>query len=230
MTLLMTMLPFYLIGNFHCLGMCGPLTMMLSAHRYRFFYFAGRLVSFTLAGTIAGEIGAVLSLFFQYYHISAVVSLIFGSIILLTGAYGLLGRSYPGQQILAKFTAKANGSIALLMLRDRPLATFLFGFLTLMLPCGQSLVVFSTCALSGSLWIGMLNGFAFALLTSPSLFLAMQAHTMLGKSKGFYQTAGHFFALIVGVIALCRGFAEFNWLPHMTVSLPFSESAHFVLF
>jgi sulfite exporter TauE/SafE len=67
MTLLLAMLPYYLLGNLHCLGMCGPLTMMLGAHRFRYFYFAGRLFSFTLAGGIAGELGAVLNVFFNQF-------------------------------------------------------------------------------------------------------------------------------------------------------------------
>jgi uncharacterized protein len=230
MTLLAAMLPYYLLGNFHCLGMCGPLTMMLSAHRFRYFYFAGRLFAFTLAGATAGEVGAVLNIFFHRYHISATASLLFGSIILMTGLYGLIGKSYPGQATFAKFAAKANGPIALLMLRDQPLATFLFGFFTIALPCGQSLVVFSACALSGSLWIGMLNGFAFALLTSPALFFAMHAHALLGGAKQYYQSAGHVIALLVGVIALCRGFAELNWLPHVAISIPYFDGAHFVLY
>lgn len=230
MTLLIAMLPFYLLGNLHCLGMCGPLAMMLGAHRFRFFYFAGRLFSFTVAGALAGEAGAVLNVFLNYYHLSAGASLLFGALIFGTGFLGLLGRSFPGQSAIAKLMARANGSLSLLILRDQPLATFLFGFLTIALPCGQSLVVFSACALSGSLLIGLLNGFAFALLTSPALFFAMHAHALLGSAKRYYQSATNLIALAVGIIALCRGFAELDLLPHIKFSLPFAEAYHLVIF
>lgn len=230
MALLIGMLPFYLLGNLHCLGMCGPLVMMIGAHRYRYYYFFGRIFSFTLAGTLAGEAGAVLNVILNAYHVSAAASLLFGSIILLIGLFGLLGRAYPGQAPVAAFMAKANHSLALLMLRDQPLATFLFGFMTIALPCGQSLVVFSACALSGSALTGMLNGFAFALLTSPALFFAMRAHALLGSAKKYYQTITNAIALVVGTIALCRGFAELGLLPHVSLPLPFADVLHLVLF
>lgn len=232
MTLLLAMLPYYLLGNLHCLGMCGPLAMMLGAHRYRYFYFVGRLLSFTLAGGIAGELGAVLNVLFNQFYISAASTLLFGTTILAIGLVNLLGSSFPGQRWIAKIMAKANGPLSLLMLRDQPLATFLFGFLAIALPCGQSLIVFSACALSGSLAIGLLNGFAFALLTSPSLFFAMHAHSLLGNAKKYWISVGNFLAIAVGTIAICRGLAELNLLSHLglSVPLPFAETFHFVLF
>ena len=57
MTLLLTMLPLYLFGNVHCLGMCGPLVMLIGQHHFRYFYFVGRTLSFTLAGGLAGAAG-----------------------------------------------------------------------------------------------------------------------------------------------------------------------------
>jgi sulfite exporter TauE/SafE len=146
------------------------------------------------------------------------------------GFVSLLGRSYPGQAWIAKIMSKANAPLSLLMLRDQPLATFLFGFLAIALPCGQSLVVFSACALSGNLAVGLLNGFAFALLTSPSLFFAMHAHAFLGNRKKYWISAGNYLAIAVGAIAICRGLAELNLLPHLGLSLPFAETLHFVIY
>ena len=57
MSLFFTLLPVYLFGNIHCAGMCGPLMMLLAKNRYRWAYFAGRLVSYTLAGLLSAEIG-----------------------------------------------------------------------------------------------------------------------------------------------------------------------------
>ena len=62
MSLLITMLPLYLLGNLHCIGMCGPLVMLLGQQRCRAFYFLGRTLSFTLAGLLAGALGSVLQL------------------------------------------------------------------------------------------------------------------------------------------------------------------------
>jgi len=230
MSLMIAMLPLYIFGNLHCLGMCGPLVMMIGHHRYRYFYFLGRLLSFTLAGGIAGGVGAVAGVFFNRYHIGQSTSLFFGALLLLLGIYTLLGWSYPGHAWLGRRLAGVNQTLSLLMLRDRIWPTFMFGFFTLALPCGQTLIVFSACALSGDFYVGLLNGFAFALLTSPSLFLAMQAHLFLRQLKPYYQSVVGISALFVGGISILRGLAESGIISHWVI-YPFgSHEYHLAIF
>ena len=230
MSLLLAMLPIYLFGNLHCIGMCGPLVMMIGQHRYRYFYFLGRLTSFTLAGMIAGEVGAVMDLFLKEYHIPALTSFLFGSFILAVGIYSLLGLQYPGHHWLAKRLAPFNHTLSTLMLRDQAWPSFLFGFFTVALPCGQTLVVFSAGALAGSLWVGFINGFAFALLTSPSLLIAMNAHTLMQKARRHYNTILGVCSIIIGVLALCRGFAEVDLMPHWILNPNSPPHYHIVIF
>ena len=143
MTLFLTMLPVYLFGNLHCLGMCGPLVAMIGRHRFRNYYFVGRLLSFSVAGWIAGAIGAVITAALAYYHVSAITSFLFGGVILIAALASLLNRPFPALQTFSGIGQK----LSLLMLRDRRWPTFLFGFFTLALPCGQTIIVFSACAL-----------------------------------------------------------------------------------
>ncbi len=208
MTLFLTLFfPYYLLGNLHCAGMCGPLVLMIGQHRCRYWYFLGRAFSFTLTGMAAGESGAVLNLLLHQYHIPAAANMVFGAVILLVGCYSLAGKQYPGHLWLSKRLGGANQRLSLLMLRDRAWPTFLFGFFTIALPCGQTLVVFSACALSGDLWVGMGNGLAFALLTSPSLFFAMHAHLLFRRLKPHYNTILGVCSLAIGVFTLYKGFA-----------------------
>lgn len=230
MALLLTMLPLYLFGNLHCLGMCGPLVMMIGQHRYRYFYFLGRTLSFTLAGLAAGAIGAVAGAFFKYYHLAEATSFLFGGILIALGFFTLTGRSYPGHAWLSKRLARTNQTLSLLLLRDRAWPSFLFGFFTLALPCGQTLIVFSACALSGDPYVGFLNGFAFAILTSPSLFLAMQAHAVLRRARHYYQAVIGLSALLVGSLAMLRGFAEMGWISHWVLNADAPVHYHLVIF
>jgi uncharacterized protein len=230
MTLLLTMLPIYLFGNLHCFGMCGPLVMMIGQHHYRYFYFLGRVLAFTLTGMMAGEAGAVLQYFLNQYHISAVTSFTFGGAIFLIGGYHLLGWQYPGYQWFAKRLAKVNHSLSLLMLRDRAWPAFLFGFFTITLPCGQTVIVFSACALTGDLYAGMLNGFVFAILTSPSLFLAMKAHGIFRSAKRYHNTVIGISALIIGTIAILRGLADMNLMSHWVLNPQSPPHYHIVIF
>lgn len=230
MSLLLAMLPIYLFGNLHCLGMCGPLVMMIGRHRYRYFYFLGRTLSFTLAGTIAGAIGAVAHLFFKQYHLAEATSFFFGAILLVLGYSTLVGWHYPGYHWLAKRLAFLSQHLSLLMLRDKAWPAFLFGFFTLALPCGQTLIVFSACALSGEMSVGFINGLAFALLTSPSLILAMHAHTFLHRAKSYYHTVIGISAIVVGSLAILRAFAEMDVISHWILNPNSSHLYHLVIF
>lgn len=230
MSLFLTMLPIYIFGNLHCIGMCGPLVMMLGQHRFRYFYLAGRTLSFSLAGMIAGEVGAVLNIVLREHHIPVITSFLFGGIILMLGIFSIVGWQYPGQKWLSQRLSRTNQNLSLLILRDRAWPTFLFGFFTIALPCGQTLIVFSACALSGDLWVGLGNGFAFALLTSPSLLFAMHAHNILKSLKPHYNKILGYCAMTVGVLALCRGFAEVDLIDHWVLNPGALPQYHIVIF
>ena len=226
MTLFLAMLPVYVFGNLHCIGMCGPLVAMIGKHRFRNYYFFGRLLSFTLAGWIAGALGAVVTAALAYYHVSAIASFLFGGMILVAAFASLWNRPFPGLHILAGPSQK----LSLLMLRDRRWPTFLFGFFTLALPCGQTIIVYSACALSGDPGVGLTNGFLFALITSPALFCAMHAWKLVGGLKQHYNTAMGLAGLFVGGLALCRGLAELEVIPHLVLNPASPAAYHLVIF
>lgn len=226
MSLFLTMLPFYLLGNLHCIGMCGPLVLMLGQHRYRFFYFFGRTFSFTLAGMAAGEAGAIFNLLLRHYHIPAVASFLFGGAILLIGIYSLIGLSNPSTEWLGRRFAGLNRFLSLLILRDRAWPIFWFGFFTIILPCGQTVIVFSACALAADAWIGFWNGLAFALLTTPSLLFALRMHQWLGVLKPHYNKVLGCCAVLVGTLAICRGLAELNLIDHWVLN----QDYHIVIY
>jgi len=224
------MLPIYIFGNLHCIGMCGPLVMMIGKHRYRNFYFVGRTLSFTLAGMIAGGLGSVLNVLIRDFHIPAITSFLFGGLILLIGISYLFGLSLPGGGVVAKILQPINKKLTPLIMKDEPLATFLFGFMTIFLPCGQTVIVYSACALYGDALVGTVNGLAFALITSPSLFLAMQAHALLQKVRIHYNILIGVSAIIVGGLALCRGCAELNLISHWILNPNSAPEYHLVMF
>ena len=215
------MLPLYLLGNLHCMGMCGPLVMMIGQHRYRHLYFLGRLLGFTAAGLLAGGAGPLVNATLQRLHISAAAALLFGALLILLGTLQLtrLKLTLPGLSWI-------NQRLATLMLRDRPETTLLFGLSTILLPCGQSLIVFTACALSGSWATGLINGAAFALLTSPALYFAMRARQLLAKFRGRADLIMGALAVIVGILSICRGLAETEVIPHLILS----PKSHLVLY
>lgn len=225
MGLLIAMLPVYLIGNFHCLGMCGPLAVMLAKHDYRFCYFLGRLSSYTLAGGLAGGAGTLLNVLLKEFHISEAATFSFG-IFLIGYGFSLLFNWSFFRFPFPKKIAHLSASFSVLMLQNRALPSFLFGFFTVFLPCGQTLLVFSACALSGDVFTGLLNGFFFALLTSPSLFIAMQANSFLNGAKQHYNSLLGLFSVAIGFISLLRGLAELDLINHFVLN----HDLHIVIF
>lgn len=226
MSLLLAMLPFYLLGNLHCMGMCGPMVMMIGQHHYRFAYFLGRTFSFSLAGLFAGLTGYLIDAYLQQYQIASVTSILFGSVIMCVGIFTLVPFKLPPGNWISKRAQKANSWLSLLILRDGPWPMFLFGFFTILLPCGQTIIVFSACALSGDAMIGLMNGFAFALLTSPSLLFAMHARRWLKLVTQYQNMIMGSLGIIVGLFAICRGLAERGVMHHWVIS----EKFHVVMF
>lgn len=224
---MLTMLPIYLFSNLHCIGMCGPLVMMIGQHRFRYFYFLGRTLSFTLAGLIAGGFGEVIHLMLKTLHIMEGMSFLFGSCFFITGLYTLKGWQYPGFTWLSKKLSPINSKLSTLMLQDKIWPTFFFGFFTIMLPCGQTLIVFSACALSGSLWVGTLNGFVFALLSSPSLIIAMNAYAFFKRLSRHYAVFMGGAALLIGTLTICRGLAEIGIINHLVIDSTYSHVTFF---
>lgn len=230
MSLFLAMLPLYLFGNLHCLGMCGPLVAMIGRHQFRWYYFVGRTLSFSLAGWIAGLFGAVLHAVLSQFHVAALTSFLFGAIIIVVAVSSLLGWRLPQIPGLARVAAPLNQAIALLMLRDKRWPTFLFGLATILLPCGQTVIVYSACALEGDPWIGLANGAAFALLTSPSLLLAMHATQWLSGLKRYYNTFLGIAGIAIGVLALCRGMADMQVIPHLVFNPESNPKYHIALY
>ncbi len=211
--------------------MCGPLVMLLGQHRYRFFYFIGRLLSFSLAGLMAAELGAVLHLFLKAYYAAEVISLLCGTILIGWGMKKLMG--WKGAAINFNKLSSLNAIhrwTSTLLLKDNGWSTFLFGFFTVALPCGQTLVVFSACALSANAWVGLGNGFAFALITTPSLVIAMHTLTLFHKFKGYDQTIIGACSIFVGILACCRGLAEMGLINHWILNPEASSYYHLVIF
>lgn len=227
MNLFLSLLPLYLLGNFHCFSMCGPLVMWLGRHPHRYAYLWGRLCSFTVAGFLAGSMGVVVQTLFHAYHVAEGISLGGGLALISWGLLKGQGKSLvqsnavPG--LFHRLLQRLSGE---LIKRESRSALFWMGFLTLALPCGQIVVVFSSCALYGDPWVGGINGAAFALLTTPSLLVALYAvgwPSSLGRHERKILAGS---AILTGTLSCCRGLAEGGWIEHVSLSSPY----HLVLF
>lgn len=226
MSTFFTLLPIYLLGNLHCFSMCGPLVFLLSQHRFRLLYFLGRALSFSIVGMLSGLSGEIASHALSQFHLGALTAFAFGSVAFWIGFSELTGYRLFKNSTQNAPLLRMNNYLSKLMLYDRAWPTFLFGIFTVLLPCSQTLIVFSACALSQSACVGLFNGLMLALFTSPSLFFAMKAKKLLVSSKKTHQLALSLTALVVGVLGILRGFAELEWIKHLVLL----ERYHIVIF
>lgn len=228
------MLPVYLLGNLHCIGMCGPLVMMIGHHRFRYFYFLGRTASFGLAAMLAAEIGSLMHQVLTVFHLAQATAFLFGTVMIMIACFQLTRLQLRAFGFAASWVApwviKVQQRSTLLLLQDRPIATFAFGLSTVLLPCGQTLVVFTACALAGSSIVGLFNGCAFALLTTPSLFLAMKLRQWMNGIKRHYRLLMGVCTFIVGVLMICRGFADLGVIPHLILNQSALSKYHIVIY
>jgi sulfite exporter TauE/SafE len=185
------------------------LVALIGRHPNRGLYFLGRATSFSLAGGVAGQLGRTLEDVLRLYNVPASAALLFGGVIILVGVFQLLHLRPPSMP----FMSRLDKRLSLLMLQERPLPIFMFGFFTVLLPCGQTMVVFSACAMHASPIIGWFNGLAFAVLTSPSLWFAMRAHGILGYLKSYYRVTIGVLAIGVGCFSVWRGLAAMEVAP-----------------
>lgn len=171
-----------LLGGVHCVGMCGPLvaafSLQLPGSRPRTtLHLAanlGRLATYTLAGALAGTLGAT-SLFLE--HLFPVEKVLYGLanlVLILLGLY-LAGIS-QGVLVLEKAGGLVWKRLAplfgrLVPIRSLPQA-FAAGAVWGFLPCGLVYSVLITALASGSALQGALTMAAFGLGTLPNL-LAM---------------------------------------------------------
>jgi uncharacterized protein len=210
--------PLFLFGNIHCFGMCGPLVMTLGRHQYRYYYFFGRILSFSLVGMAAGELGEVATLYLRDYAVGALLMLVFGTAMIFVGLATLLQGRMPGVEWIGKKLQRFGSHFSILILQDRAWPVFLFGLCTVLLPCGQSLIVFSSSALAADPGVGLLCGFSLALFTTPSLWVAMHASRFAGRWRGKEDLILGVCGVAIGCLAVARGCADLGWIEHLRLS------------
>jgi sulfite exporter TauE/SafE len=171
-----------LFGGVHCVGMCGgivgALSLQLPAKRtnlaYHIAYNLGRISSYTVAGFIAGAVGASTLLLHGFLPVEKLLYLVANVMLVLLGLY-LAGIWHVVTRI-----ERAGGWLwrriqpymaRLLPIRTVPQA-FVVGLTWGWLPCGLVYSVLLTALASGSANQGALLMFAFGLGTVPNL-LAM---------------------------------------------------------
>ncbi len=201
-----------LIGSLHCVGMCGPIALMLPGNKEkrtrfimgRLLYNSGRVLTYGIFGIGIGYFGEKI----ETLTSSSLLSLVLGSA-LLAGILvpAKLLRRFSPDGFIRHITQKIKSFVALLFKKHFMGVQFVFGLVNGLLPCGM---VYA--ALSGAfLTAGPSEGFLFMVLFGIGTVPAMLGLS-LGSTffRGYFRL--HFSKLIhitYGVLAIwliVRGF------------------------
>jgi sulfite exporter TauE/SafE len=229
-----------LLGSMHCVGMCGPLAIWASGAGDRVsaaqmslattLYHLGRLLTYALAGVLAGAAGQLVdmggqTLGLQLFaaRVVGVLMIVFGLLRLLqlAGQRGAVQTNFvgptPQPNLVTRWLLKLRPLVFRLPVPARGLAT---GLLTAFLPCGWLYLFALVAAGTGSMLMGAIVMFAFWIGTVPALVGLVTGTQVLALRFRRVIPVGAAVLLIVGggYTASGRGFASLHSLDDIRLS------------
>jgi len=205
----------------HCLGMCGPLVMMVgvrfkaqeaSALPNHFLYHGARISVYSLLGAIVGGVGSLLGLRSGLSSLAGAISLLLGLGIILFGlgylGYLPLGRVEGAGLWLNRWMTRAlkqGGTTGLIGL----------GLTNGLLPCGLVYSALLIAASSGGALTGALGMFLFGISTLPALLvLGVGAGALSVHTRQTLARVAGLLILVVGLQLTLRGLAGLGIISH----------------
>jgi sulfite exporter TauE/SafE len=224
-----------LLGSAHCIGMCGPLAVALSASMpsganlfaRQLVFSLGRLFTYSFCGAVAGWGGAWLSANSRAFVLSQFSLAIFAGVVLvLMGLVtaGVLPK--PVTRLLSGLPCGAATWLKTFLSSSGWTGPLLAGVFTGFIPCALVYGFLLKAASTGSLWLGWLTMVAFGAGTVPLMVLVGYSGRFLSvTSRTRIFQAAAWCIVLTGVISISRGVAQFN-APSLaeTAPCPFCES------
>jgi len=214
------------LGSAHCLGMCGPLALMLGQAKSRvrqnlvrqLIYSAGRIFTYGVLGACAGFAGMRMAASLPaLINIPAVLAIVAGAFLFYQGLLaadwlprrGHVGSSCLGSSFLATFLRGPA-------LRD----VFLAGLFTGFLPCGLLYGYVAMAAGSASMGRGILVMVTFGLGTVPVMIATGFGSSLLGLAarRRLFRLAAYS-VMLAGAVSIYRGLGFLGTEIHATTTI-----------
>ncbi len=192
-----------LLGSVHCVGMCGPFSLVCAGHgrgagavKAHAAYHLGRAVTYAALGGIAGSIGSALDLAGEGVGIARAAAWVSGALLILWGV-GLL---WPGVRSSGRLGKRLGQGLVQLRTKPPVVRSSLIGLATPLLPCGWLYAFAVSAAGTGSPALGAFTMVAFWLGTVPAL---LGAGALLSRmSAGLRRRAPVFAGVVLIVVGL----------------------------
>lgn len=199
---------FGFLGSFHCLGMCGPIALAVSAKdnspflKNKIVYNLGRTLTYSAMGGLIGLVGFSFSL----AGVQQWVSILMGVVILLMAFFYKQSERWITQSGVFGSLHRLKSSLGKYLKKGGTQAFFASGILNGLLPCGMVYIALIASLALQSPLEGALYMMFFGLGTIPMLIGVMLTGKILSlpiRSK--LTNALPYVAMFIGILFIVRG-------------------------
>jgi len=209
--MLYTALLFGLISSFHCIGMCGPIAMMLPVDHNNptkkvlqiMLYHLGRLTAYGMLGLFFGMLGKGLFLAGLQQQLSIVVGILM--IVFVLVPEKTLAK-YNFSKPVYKLISKVKSHLGAQFKRKSPDALFTIGLLNGFLPCGMVYAaLFGAIAMQSEL-LGVAYMVLYGIGTIPMMSaVVLISNFITVPVRNRIQQLIPVFVLVIGALFIMRG-------------------------
>lgn len=209
--MLFTAFIFGLISSFHCIGMCGPIAMMLPVDRSNqakkvtqiITYHLGRLFAYSTIGFIFGMLGKGFLLAGMQQKMSIFIGIAMILIILIPEK---VVANYNFSKPIFKVISKIKTTLGSQFKNKSYKSLFTIGLLNGFLPCGMVYVALFGAIAMQSPTLGILYMVLFGLGTVPMMSSIVYLNSFLTISiRNKIQKAIPYVAVFLGIVFILRG-------------------------
>lgn len=202
---------FGLISSFHCIGMCGPIAVMLPVDRQNeakkvtqiVTYHLGRLAAYAAIGLIFGLLGRVFFLAGLQQKISIFIGLAMILVILIPEkTFSKYNFSKPVYKVISKIKSGLGAHF-----KNRTYKSiFIIGLLNGFLPCGMVYVALFGAIAMQSAGFGVLYMLLFGLGTVPLMTIVVYINSVITVPfRNKIQKVIPYVVVVIGVLFILRG-------------------------
>ena len=202
---------FGLISSFHCVGMCGPIAMMLPVDRNNeakkvtqiITYHIGKLTAYGILGLIFGLLGRSFYLAGMQQQLSIIVGVLMIVVALVPEK---IFAKYNFSKPVYKIISKVKSSLGQQFKNKSYKSLFTIGLLNGFLPCGMVYVAIFGAIAMQSVSLGVLYMLLFGIGTIPMLTAVIYISNVLSFSfRGTLQKIIPVVAVVIGMLFIIRG-------------------------
>ena len=209
--MLYTAFLFGLISSFHCIGMCGPIAMMLPVERNNpakkvaqiWTYHSGRLTAYGSIGLLFGLLGKGLFLAGIQQQLSIFIGIAMILVILIPEK---IFAQYNFSKPVYGWISKIKQNLGSHFKNKSFKSLFIIGLLNGFLPCGMVYVALFGAIAMQSAGFGVLYMLLFGLGTVPLMSLVVYINSFLTVPiRNRIQKVIPYVGIVIGVLFILRG-------------------------